>query len=307
MKGRLQLPMYTAAALTAANPVLLKGEIVYESDTGKRKVGDGMTAWNNLAYEAGGGDIPEITPIVGADSKADFLGKATTVTDALQKVIAATNVGRSRTIALSSVQGTFWYPDPDSKTKIAAFGCAPDSQVLIYGEVDATEFPGGIFGLTDGELGYMLYAMAASGYGLDLSAIPPENIAADNLHRFVTDAEKATWNGKANSNLDNVNLAKSLLASGYYKAPDGLMIQWGYTTTASATPTVYFPTSFYGTPFVVIGSIKYSASNPPKTFSVSTTSMYTSYATFLKTFSTEGDTNSAVSEPFYWIAIGRWK
>lgn len=300
--------MYTAAALTTKNPVLLKGEVVYEESTGRHKVGDGVTAWNNLAYEAGGGgDIPEMTPVAGADSKADFLGKATTVTDALQKVIAAANIGRSRTIALASVQGTFWYPDPDSKTKIAAFGCAPDSHLLIYGEADATDFIGSIFDLTDEELGYMLYAMAASGYGLDLNAIPPENIAADNLHRFVTDVEKATWNGKANSNLDNVNLVKSLSASGYYKAPDGLMIQWGYTTTASATPTVYFPTSFYGTPFVVIGSIKYSASNPPKTFSVSTTNMYTSYATFLKTFSTEGDTNSAVSEPFYWFAIGRWK
>lgn len=43
--------MYTAAALAAANPVLLKGEIVYESDTRKRKIGNGITAWNNLPYE----------------------------------------------------------------------------------------------------------------------------------------------------------------------------------------------------------------------------------------------------------------
>lgn len=44
--------MYTAAALAAANPVLLKGEVVYESDTRKRKIGDGITAWNNLPYES---------------------------------------------------------------------------------------------------------------------------------------------------------------------------------------------------------------------------------------------------------------
>lgn len=42
--------MYTAAALAAGNPVLLKGEIVYESDTRKHKIGDGVTAWNNLPY-----------------------------------------------------------------------------------------------------------------------------------------------------------------------------------------------------------------------------------------------------------------
>lgn len=47
--------MYTAAALAAANPLLLKGEVVYESDTRKYKIGDGVTAWNALAYELDGG------------------------------------------------------------------------------------------------------------------------------------------------------------------------------------------------------------------------------------------------------------
>lgn len=54
MIGRIQHPVYTAAALTAANPVLLKGEVVYESDTRKRKLGDGVTAWNSLPYESAG-------------------------------------------------------------------------------------------------------------------------------------------------------------------------------------------------------------------------------------------------------------
>lgn len=56
MIGRLQLPQYTAAALTAANPVLLDGEVVYESDTRRHKIGDGVKAWNALPY-AGGGDF----------------------------------------------------------------------------------------------------------------------------------------------------------------------------------------------------------------------------------------------------------
>ena len=43
IKGRVQHPAYTAAALKAKNPVLLKGEIVYESDTTLHKVGDGVT------------------------------------------------------------------------------------------------------------------------------------------------------------------------------------------------------------------------------------------------------------------------
>lgn len=40
----------TATNWTTANPTLLAGELGYESDTGKWKVGDGTTAWTSLAY-----------------------------------------------------------------------------------------------------------------------------------------------------------------------------------------------------------------------------------------------------------------
>ena len=61
MKGRIQLPMYTAAALAATNPVLFAGEVVYESDTSRHKIGDGVKAWNALPY-AGGGILRAIFP-----------------------------------------------------------------------------------------------------------------------------------------------------------------------------------------------------------------------------------------------------
>ncbi|WP_302586092.1 hypothetical protein [uncultured Alistipes sp.] len=50
MIGRIQHPSYPAAALTAANPLLLTGEVAYESDTRRHKVGDGATAWCDLPY-----------------------------------------------------------------------------------------------------------------------------------------------------------------------------------------------------------------------------------------------------------------
>lgn len=50
MKGRIQYPQYPAAALKAANPILLDGEVVYESDTGRRKMGDGVSTWQKLPY-----------------------------------------------------------------------------------------------------------------------------------------------------------------------------------------------------------------------------------------------------------------
>ena len=54
IQSRIQHPVHTAATLTAKNPVLLKGEVVYESDTRKHKIGDGATAWNALSYAGGG-------------------------------------------------------------------------------------------------------------------------------------------------------------------------------------------------------------------------------------------------------------
>ena len=40
----------TAANWTANNPTLLSGELGFESDTGKAKLGDGSTAWTSLGY-----------------------------------------------------------------------------------------------------------------------------------------------------------------------------------------------------------------------------------------------------------------
>lgn len=58
MKGRIQHPKYTAVALAAANPVLLDGEIVYESDTGRCKMGDGVLGWLFLPYRADVETVP---------------------------------------------------------------------------------------------------------------------------------------------------------------------------------------------------------------------------------------------------------
>lgn len=40
----------TAAEWTAENPILSMAELCFENDTNKIKCGDGVTAWNALAY-----------------------------------------------------------------------------------------------------------------------------------------------------------------------------------------------------------------------------------------------------------------
>lgn len=50
----IPLKLQTAAEFTELNPILLRGQEGYETDTRKRKVGDGVTAWNDLQYDAAG-------------------------------------------------------------------------------------------------------------------------------------------------------------------------------------------------------------------------------------------------------------
>jgi hypothetical protein len=54
MSTTIQLRRGTAAQWTAANPVLNDGEPGFEDDTHKFKIGDGVTAWNALAYAGSG-------------------------------------------------------------------------------------------------------------------------------------------------------------------------------------------------------------------------------------------------------------
>lgn len=45
----------TSVSWSARNPVLSAGEPGVETDTGQMKIGDGITAWNNLPYTGAGG------------------------------------------------------------------------------------------------------------------------------------------------------------------------------------------------------------------------------------------------------------
>ncbi len=47
---KMQQRVDTSSTWQSSNPTLLVGEIGIESDTGKIKVGNGLTAWNSLAY-----------------------------------------------------------------------------------------------------------------------------------------------------------------------------------------------------------------------------------------------------------------
>jgi Major tropism determinant N-terminal domain len=48
--ARFQLRRDTADAWTARNPTLASGEIGYEANTNRMKIGDGLTPWRTLGY-----------------------------------------------------------------------------------------------------------------------------------------------------------------------------------------------------------------------------------------------------------------
>ena len=56
MAAIIQFRRDTAANWTSHNPTMAVGEIGYESDNEKYKIGDGSTAWTSLGY-GGLGDI----------------------------------------------------------------------------------------------------------------------------------------------------------------------------------------------------------------------------------------------------------
>jgi hypothetical protein len=52
MPVHIQLRRGTVAAWTAANPILSEGEFGLETDTGVFKIGNGISTWNALPYQA---------------------------------------------------------------------------------------------------------------------------------------------------------------------------------------------------------------------------------------------------------------
>jgi len=75
MADIIQIRRGTAAQWTATNPILADGELGFETDTLKGKLGNGVTAWASLPY-SWTGSIPDsvATQINAASTKAIPVG-----------------------------------------------------------------------------------------------------------------------------------------------------------------------------------------------------------------------------------------
>ena len=102
MANRLQLRRGGAQEWANSNPTLAQGELGIELDTGRFKIGDGVTAWNTLRYER---PVESVTntanTLVQRDADGNFSAGTVTAT-LIGNASTAARLASSRQIQLSS-------------------------------------------------------------------------------------------------------------------------------------------------------------------------------------------------------------
>jgi len=117
VKVQIQQRIDVASAWTTQNPKLLNGEIGWESDTKKYKIGDGSTAWASLAYAPGSGGY---TAGTGVAISASNVISASAI--ALTQVFTAAN--QTAHLALTTQEGDVVVRSDENKSYVRNSGTA---------------------------------------------------------------------------------------------------------------------------------------------------------------------------------------
>lgn len=137
----------------------------------------------------------------------------------------------------------------------------------------------------------------------------PASMIAEGVNkRFMTDAERTSLSSLetyAKKDFSNIT-SKSMGQNGYYKLPDGLLVQWGYSSTSGRNKTIYLPHSFYDTTYKVMIAMCRISDNTTNLTSDVYTKNVSSFSMFGLYHATDTN-NGAYSYGFDWIAVGRWK
>jgi len=153
--ARIRLRRDTAANWTAANPTLLLGEVGFETDTRKLKLGDGTTPWTSLLYVQGY-DNPTFTTLAvtglttlphihGALAGPVYIhcrnGTASTLAKGTPVYITG-NVGDTATVIVAAADAANLAKMPAIGILDAAISAGADGHVVISGEITAMDTNG---------------------------------------------------------------------------------------------------------------------------------------------------------------------
>jgi hypothetical protein len=156
----------TAANWTAANPILLSGEIGYETDNKKFKIGDGTTNWNSLAYlpiPDGSGNLTITGNLeIGNTGSLTFEGSTA---DGFETTLAVTNPTADRTITLPDRSGTvITSGDTGTVTStMLADGTIVDADVNASAAIAGTKISPDFGSQTIATTGVFSHALGAAG------------------------------------------------------------------------------------------------------------------------------------------------
>ena len=104
MSSIIQVKRGTAAGWTSANPTLNAGEIGFETDTKKIKVGDGSTAWTSLGYTVTDGDISGVTAGTGLSGGGNS-GAVTLSIDSTVATLTGSQTLTNKTLTSPAITG----------------------------------------------------------------------------------------------------------------------------------------------------------------------------------------------------------
>ena len=119
-------------------------------------------------------------------------------------------------------------------------------------------------------------------------------------------AKRVSEGDKAAKDLSNVTLTKALSSNGYYKAPDGLVFQWGISPGGAYQ--YYFSPAFIAKPFGCFLTAYYGNGNVITAASyVELTAQYLRYQSRWANLTDKNGGLASSTETVHWLVIGRWK